>query len=637
MPEYINHNGYTVHLTGPDGRIIRLASQQRMTLSPFFEQYRARGLIKLISESNRFAPQSNEPRNILPKPSTRPARANQVPRLERTINIQKETPIKRQAPPELPSQIRRDNQQQRVKTTTNKPVVGKQIRGDATEQLKLLLQSNSFAISNDIGVGVLSYNRAASLRRCISSIIAYTNLLRTTVFISDDGSTDPETLALLDELALDDKIIVIKNKVRLGIAGNTNRLLRCLQRFKYGLLLNDDVEVLAHGWDSFYFDAMIKTGYRHFIHRQPGIYGAQLGKPCTKEGVSLTVVDDKPQGAILAFSTECIKEVGYFDESFGLYGMEHVDWSTKVHEHNMQPIGFYDVVGSLDYFRLHAEQSVVDDRNNLLRQAREKFNQRSKAFAHPSAKTIVDSISVVIPYRELQRNKSLSTVINNMKALRIPDVEIVLVEQDESSKVSDIDLSTVSHYFVPNGEKSLFNKSMAFNKGVHKALHNKILMHDADILTCIDYGPDILKVFNTSSAFHIGQTVLYANPDGSNTINNNQAVEAVPCDRIVGYFEGGSLAATKSAYWSVGGFNEAFYGYGCEDCDFFARLASLPDFFNTRSHKFLHLWHPRAENWDEHHDVNRAIERKLCATPMHERINQLKSTAEKYNENINLS
>lgn len=639
MPEYINHNGYTVHLTGPDGRIIRLAAQQRMVLPAFFEIYRNRGMIKLSSEANRLSAAQQERNRLAPiqQKQNRSDRKKDLPRLEKPP--QKDHPIMPGRRPEhrtVTPDVRREYFLQRVKNSDNKPVVGKQVRGDATEALKNQLEINSYAISNDIAVGVLSYNRATSLRRCIASIVQHTNLLKTTLFISDDASTDPETLKLLDDLTANRNIVVIRNAARLGIAGNTNRLLRCMQRFKYAFLVNDDIEILADGWERIYTDAMAKSGLVHLIHRQPEVYGARIGKPEQIKTASLLKTDDKPQGAMLVLDTKCLSSVGYFDESFGLYGMEHVDWSTKVFEARLQPKGFFDVAGSLEYIKLHSEQSAVDGRVKLLADARQKFEKRSGRAVHPTEASAVPGLSVVIPYRELQRNQSLLTVINNMKALRVPCVQIVLVEQDSETRLSGVDLSTIDYHFVPNGEKTLFNKSKAFNKGVQKSIHDIVLLHDADILVSTTYGKDLLELFKTKNACHIGQTVIYANPEGTQQINDHQEVRSVPCDRIVGYFEGGSLAARKSVYWSVGGFNEDFYGYGCEDCDFFARLSSVSDFYNDRYHKFVHLWHPRADNWGEHHDINRAIERKLCATPMHERIKKLQPIVETYNENTNL-
>lgn len=642
MPEYVNHNTYPVHMAGPDGRVVRLASHQRMVLSSFFEQYRNRGMIKLASEGTRLSAQANPAKSIVP---TRRIQS----RAPKTVDLPKQgispDQPRRQIFEDAKRAIeRRDSHAKNVSSAfagknpvpprslsvTSKPVVGAQIRGDATQELKDFLEANQFALSNDIGVGILSFNRVASLRRCVSSIVANTDLNKTTVFISDDGSSDSFTIAYLEELSKDPRFIVLKNDKRLGIAGNTNRLLRCLKRFKYALILNDDVSILNAGWDSFYFDAMVATGFKHFIHREPGIYGAQVGESVEEHGLQLTRVDDKPQGAILAFHTDCVKEAGYFDESYGLYGMEHVDWSTRVYEVGLQPAGYYDVYGSSKYFRLHAEQSAVDNRHSLLAVAREKFQKRSITISKPSDSTVVDAISIIVPYRELERNVSLNTVLSNLKALRVPEVEILLIEQDSSSRVNVVELDRIIHHLVPSGDKPLFNKSLAFNKGVQLASHSKILMHDADILACTTYGQDIADKFKSHGAFHIGHIVLYANQNGTDEINSLQKVKHVPCDRIVGYFEGGSLASTKAIYWSVGGFNEDFYGYGCEDCDFFARLASVPSFCNDRTHKFLHLWHPRAQNWCEHHDTNRALERKLCTLPIAERIKMLRSQVEKY-------
>ena len=49
MPEYINHNSHPVHLTGPNGEVIKVASRQKVVLSDFFDRYRQRGFIRLVT------------------------------------------------------------------------------------------------------------------------------------------------------------------------------------------------------------------------------------------------------------------------------------------------------------------------------------------------------------------------------------------------------------------------------------------------------------------------------------------------------------------------------------------------------------------------------------------------------------
>jgi GT2 family glycosyltransferase len=618
MPDYINPNGYTVHLTGPDGRVIRVKSRQTVTLPAFYEKYRSRGIIKLTSEVNQFAPQT---KNLPPIPQ-------QIPK-----QILKRTTRQQIAPP----QIERKEENKpitRIDRTLaqrqDRPLVGRSLRGDPTNTFKETVAQDTFPVSNEIGVGILSYNRSESLRRCVSSIMTNTDLDKTTVFISDDNSSCEKVKELLRQYEQTGKFVVLHNNERLGIAGNTNRLLRCLSRFNNIILLNDDVEVLKHGWDSFYFNAMDDTGYKHFIHRQVGIYGATSGSEIKVGRTTLLRTDDKPQGAILAFTADCVDKVGYFDEKFGLYGMEHVDWSTKVYEMGMQNVGFYDIKGSSEYFTLHNEASAVESRGEHLKFAKELFASRIPKKCVPSQRTEVPGISVVVPYRELQRNDSLVTVLSNLKALKYPEIEIILAEQDDESKTKCLKLDRIKKLLVKNGRLPLFNKSMAFNTGVAASKFDKILLHDADILAVGRYLQSVCHILDHAPACHIGKTVTYATENSTQLINIHKSVGVPECERVVGYFEGGSLAANKDAYWAIGGFNEDFYGYGCEDCEFFARLASLTNFVNERTYGFLHLWHPRADNWHTHHNANKSLERSLCILPMQDRINKQTNQIEKY-------
>lgn len=627
MPDYINPNGYTVHLTGPDGRVVRVKSRQTLHLPPFFDKYRQRGMIKLLSEAN----QMSAPSSVLP---TKLAQSPKPP--QRSPLVRQPQPAPRETPQSnVPQPRARKAIQRQITNAVNArrdadKIVGKITKGDANDALKQILSIDSMPISNNIGIGILSYNRISTLKRLIESIINNTNLDRTTVFISDDGSSDPSVVQYLSELKASGKFVVLQNTSQLGIAANTNRLLRCLIRFDYALLLNDDTEVLSHNWEYFYVNAMKKTGFKHFIHREPGIYGAQAGESVVVSDVTLQKVTDKPQGAILAFDTNAIDAIGYFDESYGIYGMEHVDWSTKIYEAGLQQPGFFDVAGSHKYFKLHNEKSSVESKAECLRRAKDLFSSRTFKKCEPTPGTSVPAVSVVIPYRELQRNESLKTIIENIRASRFPVIDIALVEQDDHSKVSSIDLGKVTKILVPNGRLPLFNKSLAFNVGVQNAIYDKVILHDADIIATAKYVDDVYNVLNNSPACHIGKTVVYANQETTHLVNADKTVSHAKCERIVGYFEGGSLAVTKSAYWQVGGFNEDFYGYGCEDCEFFARLSSISNFCNSRVHGFLHLWHPRADNWNAHHNDNKALERNLCIMPMELRIQQQVKQTSKY-------
>lgn len=638
MPEYVNPNSFVVHLTGPDGVVIKVKPHAKVTLSEYFDRYRARGFIKLAtSQTVQQPPATKKPQSQIRMNRTALRKANQrsTPEQQEAAQrqlIQENTQTKmarerKQRRQEIAKarKISR-NAQTRQKAITRqvggkRMVVGRRLDVDATELLRSNLEQHHFPISNNIGIGIMSYERVDTLRRLVDSIIKHTDLRKTTVFISDDGSQNKELLKYLDELAATNNFVVLKNPKRIGIAGNSNRLIRCLTRFKHGMILNDDVEILKNDWEYYYVDAMRQTGFHHFLFRQAGVYGASVGDPVSCNGINLRKVDDKPHGAVMAFTREMLVKCGYFDERYGLYGMEHVDWSQKVWEMGLQERGFFDVEGSNQFFRIHGEKSAVEDRDALLKQARKLYRERSPMRVGPTEASKVPEITYVIPFRNIDRNESIVTVINNVRAQRFPVVHIIMVEQDSKTRIDVGDYSPVFYYLAQRLQNPLFNKAIAFNLGVQKTTTSKVVLHDADMLTQGHYTQRVWDILEESEACHLGGKVIYTTEGTGRAINEAKVVnKESECERVVGYFEGGSLACTVSAYWKCGAFNEDFWGYGCEDCDFYARLAGYTRWKEDRSFDFLHLWHSRVSGWHGHHKKNKAIEAELKSLPIPERV-----------------
>lgn len=635
MPEYINPNSYTVHLTGPDGKVVQVKAHAKVILPAFFDKYKARGFIKQISDnevvqpvipqpqakvqskirlnravvrkSNR--PTSDTPQGQLIQQNSQTEQAAQ--RRQRRLNIQRARKISRSQRPT--PQIKR--------RAGKKLVVGRQINTDPSVLLQTNLAQNHIPISNNIGIGILSYNRLSSLKRLVDSITKNTDLRRTTVFISDDGSDKSDLIDYLNSLQSSSNFVVIRNPKRIGIAGNSNRLIRCLSRFNYGVILNDDVEILKSGWEFVYPEAMQKTGFHHFLYRQEGVYGAERGELIRVDDVNLRVVYKRPHGAVMAFTREMLIKCGYFNEAFGLYGMEHVDWSQRAWEFELQDAGFFDVEGSHKFFKIHNDNSALPDKESYLKEARKLFESRTPTRIGPTTASIVPEITYVIPFRNTDRNPSIVTVVNNIRAQRFPVVHIIMVEQDTNTKIQLEEYEPVYYYLAQEIQNTLFNKSLAFNLGVSKTITDKVILHDADMLTQGHYTTEIWKILEEHGGCHLGGTVLYADQPSTDRVNQSGVVDtSVKCERVVGYFEGGSLACTVNAYWKIGAFNQDFWGYGCEDCDFYARLASIPDWQEDRNFDFLHLWHSRVSGWNKHHDTNKHIESQLQALSIDQRI-----------------
>lgn len=591
--EFRNVTGHSIWLPGPNGEKVQFTKFQVKLLDEWYSRY----VPKYLTAKQPIAGQKLVQQVYVPKPVEQ--KTYTVKQVQATVQPPIIRPINK-----VVGAIDKSTQQ-------------------ATHYYNQLIQNTSISISNDIGVGILSYNRLNCIERLVTSIRKHTDLTRTTVFISDE-STDNKVKDYLK--SVNDMVII--SGPRLGIAGNSNRLLRCLSRFKYKILLNDDVEIMKLGWDTFYKQMMQITGLHHFCYRQPGVYGASSidGSKRVVNGVSIQTITDKPHGAVMAFDQAAYDAVGHFDSSFGIYGMEHVDWSNRVSLSGIQLSGYHDVAGSDVYFKIHSEPSSTENKSEHLNKARALFNEhknnRNRIFVNSLKESRVPSISYIIPFRGTDRNDCIKTVINNVKAQKFPEVEIVVVEQDDCSRFNSKDCSGISYVLAQSSTP--FNKSLAFNSGVATATNDKVILHDADMLVYDGYSSKVNELLDRYDGLHICKNVLYL--DRESTINVNKEGKlyvGANMERSVKYFEGGSLACKRKTYVDIGGFCEEFVGYGNEDCEFFSRLSSV-NFFNERSIDLIHLWHDRTTGWKTCHERNKLKEAELRKRPMAVRCDDLK-------------
>lgn len=588
MPEYLNPHPHDLYLVGPNGDTVHIRKGRRVRLPEFFDRY-----VNKDSTGVKGYLINLEHLPVTPKREIKISRP-----LVRPVHVNRQKPKDVKSP--IVGRMRRNIDQSNAKFFTN----------------------NAYTISNGIGIGILTYNRPESLRRLINSILKYTDTHHTTIFISDDGSTNPEQLSYLTELESRGDIIILKNQQQLGVAGNSNRLMHCLSRFPKKILLNDDVEILNAGWENFYFLAMQRTEYHHFCYRQPGVYGAVKGNSTTVKGVTLHVVDNKPHGAVMAFDHIAFSNIGYFDEQFGQYGVEHVDWSTRLSNSRLQPSGFFDVDGSESYFLVHAEHSSVENRVEKLKHAKDVLNVIGSRpiYVAASDMSVVPRISCVIPFREINRKDSILTVLGNIRGQRFPDIEIIMAEEDTTSKIGDNECVPAKHVFAVGLPGAAFNKSKAWNIGVEACTCDILVLHDADTLAPSSYFQSIAKELADVEACHLCRQIFYIGSAETHMINATGSIDHPRYEHMVDYFEGGSIACYRKTYWKIGGFVEEFVGYGVEDCDFYHRLSKAAVWKENRHIDLLHLHHNRVDNWTMFHQKNKELGAKLSSLSLNDRI-----------------
>ena len=605
--EYLNPNSHQIQLATPDKKTITIKPKGKIILSDWFMSYCPKHLrvVRIIGEQQNIVPKKIESRTTTPynKNSPKPNQRHKLVLNGSNSKKKRRSEVRTQIPAKFRKKKNKINRKQ---------IVGKKSKIPSSILYNQACQENRWIVSNNVGIGILSFNRLASLQRLISSIRSHTDLSKTVVFVSDE-STNPEVSKWLADQK---DIVTLSNQDRLGIAGNSNRLLRCLSRFKYKILLNDDVEIVKEGWENFYTKAHLSTGYHHFCYHQEGVYGAKKNDGLVKKVGQFQVktISSRPHGAVMFLTQQLFDQVGYFDERFGLYGIEHVDWSTRAIQTKLVPSGYHDIVGSEHYFKIHSEKTSLEniEKSTSLRGSRELYNKVKSAdriYVSPTIKSTVPSMSIVVPIRNIGRQESIQVVINNLRGQLFPNLEIIISEQDEKQKFNSTTVSPCKHLFAANRRPGqLFNKSYACNFGVAQTSYNKVIIHDGDMLLPSHYSEKVYSCLGDNDSVHLGSQVLYLDRNSTEHIVGSGKVDPnYKCERAVEYFEGGSLACTKETYFKIGGFNELFEGYGMEDCDFFSRLKQFSKLYNVRSIDLIHLWHDRTPGWVQHHKKNKII------------------------------
>jgi len=200
--------------------------------------------------------------------------------------------------------------------------------------------------------------------------------------------------------------------------------------------------------------------------------------------------------------------------------------------------------------------------------------------------------SFIICYRHrTDRLNPLKKVIDWINSFA--GAEIILVEQDTNSKISELNLDA-KHIFIESSE--LFNKSWGFNVGLKYSTTNKIIFSDTDIVMNPNKFIESINLLDKYDMVSPYNKVIDLNECESNLPMKNimsinrlgRGDEDIQKINICG----GIAMFTRSAIEKIHGWNELFVGWGAED-----------DFQSIKSKHFLnhieltgncyHLYHTR--------------------------------------------
>lgn len=219
-----------------------------------------------------------------------------------------------------------------------------------------------------------------------------------------------------------------------------------------------------------------------------------------------------------------------------------------------------------------------------------------------------DRYTVITLFRN---NKNDTTRINNLvsflKYYKDLCNNIIIIEQDSESQIEDIVKQyRVNHLLVYN--EYLFNRSWGFNIGANfakqKLMPNNYLFIDCDIILskeAIEYSIKFLGDNNIVSCkpynciYHLSQNTSNEWINNHNINSPFDKLDMTRASSIIMYC-GGAVFIKRNEFYSIGGWNEDFEGWGGEDQELgnilvrkytTARCITPRD----KSYPCLHLYH----------------------------------------------
>lgn len=166
-------------------------------------------------------------------------------------------------------------------------------------------------MSYKIGIGVTTTGtRPDHLKWCIDSIEKFT-----------------------DSYALHVEV----DKEQKGVAYSKNMCLYALKDCDYIFLFDDDCAPKQKKWEHFF----IGSGHNHLLYMKPS-----YGKICEFGNVEYYT---NASGVFMFLTKKVIEKVGYFNPSYGRYGLEHAGYSKRIYHAGLTNTNFQVLKGSDKY------------------------------------------------------------------------------------------------------------------------------------------------------------------------------------------------------------------------------------------------------------------------------------------------
>lgn len=237
-------------------------------------------------------------------------------------------------------------------------------------------------------------------------------------------------------------------------------------------------------------------------------------------------------------------------------------------------------------------------------------------------------VSFIIGHRGLARLPHLLFTLQSIAAQQGVEYECVVVEQAAAQEIKEFLPAWVRYLHTPLPDRGLpYCRSWAFNAGARRARGRLLVLHDNDMLVPHDYGRQLWERYREGyDVVNVKRFIFYLSEQHtSRLISRRKVLVDEPPERIVQNLEaGGSVAVGRDAYFAIGGYDEAFIGWGGEDNEFWERARTLA-VWPYGYLPIVHLWHtPQAGKKSRQDNANLSLYEERRKVAPEERIARLR-------------
>lgn len=241
----------------------------------------------------------------------------------------------------------------------------------------------------------------------------------------------------------------------------------------------------------------------------------------------------------------------------------------------------------------------------------------------PSRDASAPEVSFIIGHRGLDRLPHLLMTIRSIAAQQDVAFECIVVEQSVEREVEQHLPAWIRYVHTPVTPEMHYNRSWAFNVGVRQARGDVLVFQDDDMLVPASYARELRdRASEGFDVIDLKRFVFYLDEEQSQrTFDSQRLVLDGPPETVVQNLHGGTTAATRRGFEAIGGFDEAFSGWGGQDNDFWDRAHTVR-LYPWAYLPIVHLWHaPHPGKIDRtldpgfaHHEAirNRSLEERIA-------------------------